>query len=102
MIEEKTKNDSPLIYDPSCFWHTHPFWNFDHSPVNYDIETSKKRAVSIIPTQNPHYWTVVNQILESKWIVARLKKSKHEFVKNVSPAFNWIVAMCQEGLTLLI
>ena len=32
----------PHDTDPPHFRHSHPFWNFDYSPVNYDLETIKK------------------------------------------------------------
>ena len=32
----------PHDTDPPHFRHSHPFWNFDYSPVNYDLEIIKK------------------------------------------------------------
>ena len=95
MTDKEEKKTLSLIFDPPSFSYPHPFWNFDHPPVNYDLETSKKRDVPMIPTQNPHHWTDA---------VFRLEK-RHtwpKFVISVTPAFSCSVAMCHVEGTLLI
>ena len=86
MIDKKEKKTPHLIFDYPPFWNSHPFWNFDHSPVNYELETSKKRAVPTTLTQKSHHWMC---------IVIRLEK-RHKWPKfaiSVSPAFTWSEAV---------
>ena len=45
MVEEK-KKDSPFDILSFLFLIFPNFWNFDHPPLNYDIETSKMKRCS--------------------------------------------------------
>ena len=75
--------------DPPSFWHPNLFWNFDHSPVTYDLETSKKKRF-------PH--NTDSKLIRSlnSCVVIRLEK-RHVWPKpviSVGPTFKCSVAMC--------
>ena len=78
---KKKKKTPPLILDHSSFWYPHPFWNFDRPPVNYELETSKKRDVAPTLTHNPHHWTGEVIRLEKRYTWTK-------FVISVSPGFS--------------
>ena len=57
LVNEKEKRTPPLVFDSPLFWLSHPFWNFNHLPINSGLETIRKRAV--FPRDCPKTQTIV-------------------------------------------
>ena len=93
IVKKGKKAPPPPIFDPTPFWDFASFWNFDHLPVNYDTETSKKKSCSYDAHPKP-------KALNKQSCQVQKRHTWPKFVISVSPVFSSSVGKCDIEGTL--